>query len=291
MTLHNALGDLALDATAKEIRDGVLPPARVVTISGAIPAAGNALTLPCAGFSSFTVQRTAGAGSVSVLASLDDGANWLWLQLQVTNDQNVPGISQTISGNSGVDAVQGSLPPGTTHVRAQANNAGGLTVNLAASTAPYAPFFQQIGPSANAVQGVTIKPGTALIGFVGPNGKWTDETSAPLAAGATWTAATALSARDLAGVTSGNSFNQVATPKELRLAAMADVAGTLYLEVSHDGATYHRVKAAALAQPDPTCRFYGEIVHRPSTRYWRAVFVNGPAAQTVFRVASTVVSV
>lgn len=129
---------------------------------------------------------------------------------------------------------------------------------------------------------VTLALGAARVGFTAASGIWYDATSTTLAASATYTG----TSRDAINVATGGTFNSAsAYAKEYRVSASSDVAGTLYLEISRDGSTWRRIKSAALAQASGTGTvFYGELVHAPSTRYVRAVFINGAAAQTHFAV-------
>jgi hypothetical protein len=131
---------------------------------------------------------------------------------------------------------------------------------------------------------MTLSAGTQRVGFVQAMGIWYDDSTTVLAAAATFTG----TARDLTLTPTGTAMaNQSAAMQEYRASAISDVAGTLYLEISRDGSTnWRRIKAAALAQVGGTGLFYAEIIHRPSHRYIRPVFINGATLQTQFTLSS-----
>ncbi len=123
---------------------------------------------------------------------------------------------------------------------------------------------------------------TSRQGLMATAGSWVDETSANLGASATFTG----TAFDLSNAVHAATFGSASNPQEVRYSATSSHAGTLYVEHSRDNTNWHRIKMVALAQPDTTTRFYGEIVHKPSTRFLRCVFVNGGTATTTLMVQS-----
>lgn len=279
--LQNALGGLALDATAAAIRDALLAPARKVFTDGIINANGATIVLACDGMSSFSAMRTGGSATATAFyeASTDGGTTWAGVYGQRTDIDAKSALSLGFSA-VGVCAY-GALPPGTTHVRLRQTSAGGpCNIRLSASTAPYVAVFQD-GPSNG--YAVNLSSGSNIwLGFFGAAGGL-DKDIAPalLAAGATYTGLT----MDTWGSTSPmNSTGWRGA--EARISALSDVAGTMYLEASPDNVTWHRIKMAAMTQADASSRFYAEIIHKPTMRYVREVVVNGGAVQTLFRISN-----
>jgi hypothetical protein len=133
--------------------------------------------------------------------------------------------------------------------------------------------------------GVTINASNNRLGNIAISGIWQDATTTTLAASATYTG----TGRDLLNVATATQYNSSSTyAQEYRVSALADVVGDLYLEVSRDNTTYRRVKKVTAVQNAGAGQpFYAEIVHYPSTRYARAVYINGAGAQTYFMLQET----
>ena len=115
----------------------------------------------------------------------------------------------------------------------------------------------------------------------------TGATSTTLAASATFTG----TGRDLLATATATAFSAAGVyGKEYRISAAADVVGDLYLEVSRDNTTFRRVKKVTAVQNAGAGQaFYAEINHVPSTRYARAVYINGAGAQTYFMLQETLI--
>jgi hypothetical protein len=119
-----------------------------------------------------------------------------------------------------------------------------------------------------------------VLGGVFSPGQWIDMSSTPLGIGASVSGAVV----DVTGVASATAFSNAAAAgvAELRGSAIADVVGTLWLETGKSEATLKKVKKVTLAQ-EAGGEFYGEIIHKPSTRFARFTFINGGGAQTAFQ--------
>lgn len=240
-----------------------------------------------------TLTATSGAGA-EVIAPVKTGSTMavFWFkgvyatvtaQCEISHDEGVTYMGWT-GGNvaSGVPTTQplgsstnsticweGAIPAGTTHMRVHctAITSGTVEVAIAQGASDY-----------ETVIGAVVGTGSAIIGATLSPGQWTDLSSTPLVGAGKVQSASI----DLAGVATATTFtNNSLGMYEFRVSATADVIGTLFLEVSRDNATFKKVKTAELAKATG-CEFYGEILHRPSTRYIRVEFVNGAGAQAFF---------
>jgi uncharacterized membrane protein len=214
--------------------------------------------------------------SVALEVSFNSQVSYQALVGSIVQSATGPTSNLASAQSSETRAIEAALPVGATHVR----------LRCSALTSGEASVKLSIGPSTyeSAVSTTTsITSGTSTVGAVLPTGSWTELTKAVLAANAEYvgitqevTSTTTTIALGTAGITSGMG--------EIRLAAISNVAGILYLESSFDATTWTRTKMVTLAQADSTCSFYGEIIHRPSEKYVRVSFKNGATIQTAFKV-------
>lgn len=118
----------------------------------------------------------------------------------------------------------------------------------------------------------------ARIGLVGKAGIWYDVSSTVLAAAGTITG----TARDLMATATATAFASANYPGEFRSMAVADQAGTLYLEISTDNVNWRRIVAEPATTTGTGGLYVAEIRHYPVARYARSVYVNGGTLQTQF---------
>ena len=133
--------------------------------------------------------------------------------------------------------------------------------------------------------------GAHSLGYVGARGIHFDDTSAVLAAAATFTG----TGRDVTGNAPGGAMGNVNISggigaKEARFQAISDVGGTLYIEVSTDNATWRRIREVAATNTGTGGLYVAEIELRPARRYVRAVYVNGAAGQAHFSLTTMLLS-
>jgi hypothetical protein len=129
---------------------------------------------------------------------------------------------------------------------------------------------------------VGVNAGLNRLGFLAASGIWYDDSSTNLAANASFNG----TARDLTVTATATAFANAGTyANELVVSAESDVAGTLWLEVSRDGAAWRRVKSVAMVAV-PGGGFFAEIIHKPSWRHARAGYTNGATAQARFSLGS-----
>lgn len=163
-------------------------------------------------------------------------------------------------------------------VRASAYTSGTLNVAILPSS--------QYAAATSAVTFAAAMPaGNSRIGTVSAAGiHFVESTTAPNAS-ATVTG----TSRDVLAVASG-SVVSTGYPTEVRLSSLASHAGTLYLEVSNDNATWFRIKQQAAAQNVASGLFIAEIAHKPTHRYARAVYINGATTATSFSLNTLLVA-
>jgi hypothetical protein len=117
---------------------------------------------------------------------------------------------------------------------------------------------------------------SSRIGFIGSAGIWYDDTATAIGANATFTG----TSRDAAVAATATAITSVASyAKEVRACAESDVAGTLWLEVSRDNATWRRIRSVATEAVAGGGQV-AELIYLPAWRYWRIGFTNGPTLQT-----------
>lgn len=203
--------------------------------------------------------------------SSDGGATYMVLFGAVVGTNS--GTTQvTSAATSSQGAWEAAIPAGTTHFRARctAITSGTVELKLAQGTSSYETAINAtVGGSSN------------TLGALFSGGMWKDLSATTLGANATFTG----SVIDVTAVATGAQFNNTTSNStgEFRVSATSDKVGTLYLETSRDNTTYRRVKAVKAAQADATCSFYAELIHFPSERYLKPVYLNGAEAQTNFK--------
>jgi hypothetical protein len=217
---------------------------------------------------------TYSTATVAMEVSFNGGSTWMTLFGGSVSSGGGTTTPLSASSNA-VAGWEAAIPAGVTHVRAHctAITSGTIEVTLAQGASDY--------ETAMAVVPSSLPSGASVIGGVFAPGTWADLTSTALEKEKSFTGA----AVDLPAVATATAFSNASTGVgEYRVSATANVGGTLYLETSRDNVTWTRVKAMPLAQADTSCGFYGEIIHKPSERYCRPVFVNGVTNQTSFKV-------
>lgn len=242
-------------------------------VTGALAAANATATLTLPQGASQAMIAIAGtfAATITFEVSFDGATSWFTYNLGGGNSQTV---ASTASTNSW---WEGAIPAGATHIRGRISGYTSGTANLtvAAGQGAYEP-----APNVVVAGGaMLLNASTNRIGQTAAPAFWNDETTTPLASGASVNGST----RDVTAQAAGSALNSNSFyVAEFRAEATSDVAGTLYIEVSRDGTTWRRIKSMPMAQADATSVFYAELIHKPKTRYVRAAFVNGGSAQTHF---------
>lgn len=219
-------------------------------------------------------KGTYSTATVVMEASRDSGVTWMPVA-GATVGGGAATVAALSAATNAVPVWEGAIPAGATHVRAHctAITSGTVEVSLYQGSSQYETVMAvvQSGLAASA----------AVIGTIVAAGSWVDLSSTPLEKEKTFTSA----ALDTTGVATATAFSNASTGVgEYRISATADVLGTLYLETSRDNVTFTRIKLQILTQADATCKFYGELIHKPSERYVRAVFVNGATNQASFKI-------
>lgn len=208
-------------------------------------------------------------------SSYDGGVSWVGVTMTSTFGTSSSGL--------GLGQWEGGLPAGCTHFRVRCTVAGAGSQTVTISTSPAIYRTSQI---VNIVSGsaVALNAGGARIGVVSAQSQafFTDETTTPLAGTGVATSIT----RDLAQTSSpGTITSPSATMKEFRALAVADVTGTLYVEVSADQVTWWRISATPTVAVGAI--FYAQASVLPATRYARTVYVNGAGAQSAFLLSTS----
>lgn len=224
------------------------------------------------------VTGTFAGMNVSFEASLDstNGTNGTWFGIQAVRT-NANTVETTTGALSAVPAYAWEMSVNAyawARVRCTARTSGTQVWRLQAGSYATEPI-PAIQPHAVTLPALTA--GNARIGTWGAAGVWYDSTAAALAASGTFTGTT----RDLVGAATATAWAVANYPDSYSVSAMSAVAGgTLYIEVSRDGTTWFRVAQAAMAQPAGGA-YYAALSIVPTTRYARAVFVNGATGQTL----------
>lgn len=184
--------------------------------------------------------------------------------LTVTVDSELPtaaALSDTM-GNLTVPSVGAAMLgfDGTNELRLRGDVANGLDVDVTRL------------PS--------LVSGSAIVGSAGTFARnvWQDDSTATLASAATFTG----TARDMLGVAAGTSMAG-GQPHSFVAAAVSDVTGTLYVEVSRDNTTFRRAFSVAMTQDAGASNPFSAVLEVPVfTRYYRLAYVNGAGAQSYF---------
>lgn len=241
-------------------------------VTGTLTNVNDTVVIDMTSLNTVTVSALGTFTGATVLIEHSPDSGTTWLAVQGFNNASQASVTQTMitaSATPTTFTVPG-IVAGQIRVRLTAITTGSVSVVMDGSA----------GTPSTPVGSLALVAGSSRIGFLSASGIWQDDSVAALGASATFTG----SARDLTVAATNATFASSATyARELRMSATADVAGTLYLEVSRDSTTWRRVKSVALAAAAGTgTSFYGEIIHLPSTRYARMVFINGAGAQTYF---------
>lgn len=234
-----------------------------LAVQGSAASATTVVASSLAGFGGGTFHVIAGGNGCTVsYEQSNDGVNWAVLPVIAANGStNSP---STTSTGGGIFAFASSA--GQVRARVSTFGSGSVTIVLVLKRRPLN------------VIGTSLAGGSATIGNVSVTGTvnttvgYTDSTTS-LAASGTFTGAGRASA-----ATQYCFFNAT---------AFADVAGTLFVDQSLDtGATYQPVASAAVAANGAqqlSVRLTGAF---GSATLYRVRYVNGAAAQGVFRLSS-----
>lgn len=201
----------------------------------------------------------------------NDNTNWSTVGLFAVNGG---GQSSTVTiGNSVSAMFHGPLTGRFFRARTSTYTAGSVT-----GTAIFSAMPSSTIPA--------LAQGNSMIGYMSARGAWYDDTTTPLAIGATYTGAT----RDITGGGgAGATFNNTASlfgTKEVRFEAISDQPGTLAIEVSLDSTTWRRVREQPTSAGGTGGLHVAQIQVLPARRYLRAVYVNGATAQTHFSLST-----
>lgn len=245
--------------------------------SGQVGTTGDVLAVATYGMSSIAVVPSGVGPTVAFEVSFDGGATWVSTQMWLPSTQAL--VSSNFTAN-GVNAY-GEIPPGATNFRVRATStASACTVTLLPSSMTYrAMQLSQL----TAGSSVALSSGAARIGFVSAlaSGQWLVESTTTLGATGTFTGV----ARDLTVAASGSFVVSSSSQfKEFRALAVADVAGTLNVEVSPDSVTWYRVRSIAAVAVGSA--FVADVSYAPVLRYARIVYVNGASNQASFIAAT-----
>lgn len=248
----NHIGNVFID----DVPDGL-------TVSGSVTAAGPVASSSLTGFGGGTFQVTnAGSGCTITYEQSNDGV--VWVTLPVVQASSATASAATTSTATGMFAFTSNAA----QVRARVSTYGSGTVAVVL-------VLKRRPMNAS---GTSLAGGSATIGSVTVSGTvntglgFTDSTVA-LAASATFTGS---------GRANGSNHHAlfIAT-------AYADVTGTLFVDQSLDsGVTYHPIASAAVTAGGAQQLVVSITGNYTSSTQYRVRYVNGAAAQTVFRLSS-----
>lgn len=232
------------------------------------------------------VTFVVGGGSMSVNGQFSIDGGVTWSSAAVSNGSQFGSPVTSTLGNS--LAFTGTVPPGTTHVRTlvSAYTSGVANSRIVLSEQPGA---QQVYVNGGSNVGITLGASTAIGGGINKGRVWQDDTATPLAAAGVFTGAS----RDVTAQGANSSAAGTQTQQgsdRSRFLAVSDVAGTLAIEVSRDNATWRRIWEEPTSNAGTGGLHVAEVEVRPATRYIRAVYVNGAAAQAHFMLQSMFLS-
>lgn len=266
-------------------------PASYATVTGDITANGQTVFVNCERFSNLMVHCTgtfAGA-NITFEGSLNstNGTDGAWFGLQaVRSNANTIELTTGVLGAAPAYAWELSVNAlKYFRVRATAFTSGTQTWTFVPGTYATEPIPAAQATATQAVSGtITATPAASTVrhAFYAAAAIWYDDSSAALAANATFTG----TSRDATVTATATAMANAATYiMELRISAEADQSGTLWLEVSRDNTNWRRAKSVATAAVTGGGQ-YAEIIHRPSWRYWRVGFTNGATLQGRFTINS-----
>lgn len=252
------IGNVFLD----DVADGVV-------LSGSVTSATTVVSRSLAGYSGGAFQVTSsGSGCTVTYEHSVDGVTWLTMPVLISNiATGTPAVTTNANGIY-------SFVSGAAHVRARVSTYGSGTVaiSLVLKRRPLNIFGTSLAGSNSPIGSVTVTGTATVTGNVNTGTGYTDSV-ANLAAGATFT-----------GTARANSNAQFCY---FVANAFSDAAGTLFIEQSLDtGATYQVVSSAPVAAGSAaqlSVRLTGAFA---TATLYRVRYVNGAAAQTLFRLSS-----
>ena len=219
-----------------------------------------------------------GTGGAFIFEQSNDGANWIPLPVWSASSTAVGATTGNITATA--SSVIYTFPVRALAIRFRIVTpitGGAVRTITRLSTEAYSPLAMS----------VFLGSSPQRVGFVAGSGIWFDDTSTALAANASFTG----TARDAASSNTAAAFASMNTyAQEVRACAESDVAGTLWLEISRDNATWRRIRsepAVAIAGGG----FAAELIYRPAWRHWRIGYTNGAAAQLRFTLGSIAMAV
>lgn len=268
--------DITGDITAVQATIGT--PVAGGTVSGDVSRASNVMAFCTGTFSGVNVTFEG-----SLEASGDN--NWFGIQAVRSNANTIELATGALSAAPAYAWEMSVNALARVRVRCTARSSGTQSWRFKLGTYATEPIPAAQVSATQPVSGtVTATAGASTVrsGFVAASAIWYDDSSAALAANATFTG----TSRDLSVAATGATMANAATyAKEVRVSAESDQAGTLWLEVSRDNTNWRRVKSVATAAVAGGGQ-YAEIVHLPSWRYARVGFTNGATLQGRFSIGS-----
>jgi hypothetical protein len=268
------------------------------TSYGGMVAVGNGANVPTA-FPSLALQS---ASVASNELSLSASANWSWL---IGDYVNVYGCRDVVSGaDLGVDGVYRVVDVSTTSIRLAPINpattlpalsptsCGGTVIKRTDARIAFVRIFDylrervEVQPNGVAAASVPVfmNGGSISSGSITPlnNNAYSLLTSTNLGAGATYTGSTTNAA---ASTTSGTTYFTAINVSIVHTAGQTP--GTLIFEVgSETTSTTPTTWFAQFIVPVNSSANWQTFTFPLTSRYYRLRFVNGAAAQTVFRLAT-----
>jgi len=219
-------------------------------------------------FRSGSVQViSTGTAGTFIFEQSNDGINWA--VLPVWNAASAVGASIAAAITAAVSSIIYSFPVRARFIRLRIVTpitGGSIQAISRLTTESYSPL------SVSAFLGASA----ARIGFIGSAGIWYDDTITALAANGTFIG----TSRDAAAAATATAFTSAASyAGEVRACAESDVAGTLWLEVSRDNATWRRIRSVATEAVAGGGQV-AELTYLPAWRYWRIGYTNGATLQT-----------
>lgn len=233
---------------------------------------------------SFTFNGTFAGLNIAPEVSFDGGATWMALPSVRSSAPSFGVVAGSINVGASPGIIDAVIPAGSTNVRLRvvAISSGSVAATLGQSSQAFAPPWTVLGNS------VALGSGGSTIGVVYRRGVWQDDTATALAAAGTFTG----SSRDVVQASAGASnFGTGTAGVDLcRFIAVSDVAGTLAIEISRDNTTWRRIWEEPTSNASTGGLHVAEVEIKPATRYVRAVYVNGAAAQGHFLLQSMLLS-
>lgn len=271
-TPANAVAFTAADGTAQMVSATVPLPVSLpspATVSASVTSATTVVSASTANFMGGTFHVTsAGTTCTITYEQSNDGTNWVTMPvINAAAATSAPATTSTVSGIY-------SYVSSAAFVRARVSTYTSGTVSVVLNQK------QQVSPSS----GVSLAAGSAGIGSVAVTG--TATVSGTVNPGTGFTDSTAALAASATFTGTGRA-NSAAQYEFFAATAFADQAGTLFIDQSLDtGATYQPVMSQAVTAggaANIAVRICGAV---GTATLYRVRYVNGAAAQTVFRLSS-----